>query len=96
MQEEIIEHLYNLILDPTLSKEERSILIQFKNQLNPPNNTNHVILDLAEAIRLLSIKNITDEKTLSPKLAEFYQKIAYYGEREKTIARGISSFGMIR
>ena len=96
MEEEIVETLFNLILDESLTNEERSVLVYHKNKLATKGDNQKAICDLIESIRLLSVANISKSKTLSPNLAEFYKKFSSYREFEKNLGRGIISMGIIR
>lgn len=96
MGKEIIDKLYNLILDESITSEERKLLVRFKNKLAENENEQRIIMELAESIRLLSLKNVSKHIVLSSKMAEFYKQIAVCGERERNIARGIMSFGIFR
>lgn len=93
MEQDIINRLYNLILDTSLTDEERSLLIYFKNQVIIGKNEPAVIRGLSEQIRQLAVKNISDQKTLSPNMADFYQKIATYGHHNHNLARGLMALG---
>lgn len=95
MEKKIIEKLYNLILEQDITDEERSILIHCNHLINDHTSHERIILELSENIRLLAVKNISSGKTLSPKLAEFYQEIATYGEHRKNIGRGLISLGIM-
>lgn len=96
MEEQLIEALYNLILEKDITDDERLILIRFKNRIKGNTNQERIIIDLSETIRLLSVENISKGRTLSPKIADFYKQIAMYSERKKNIGRGLISLGMIR
>lgn len=96
MGKEIIDKLYNLILDESITSEERKLLVSFKNKLAEDGNEQRIIMELAESIRLLSLKNVSKHIVLSSKMADFYKQIAIYGERERNIGRGIMSFGIFR
>lgn len=93
MEQEIINTLYNLILDTSLTDEERSLLIHFKNQVITGKNEPAVIRGLSEELRQLAVRNISDQKTLSPNMADFYQTIATYGHHDHNLARGLIALG---
>lgn len=63
-QEEIIERVYNLILDSTISVEERQYLVDFKNNINNGATWNHNVDALSKQIMWLQVKGEAS-KTIS-------------------------------
>ncbi|MGG9991205.1 bacteriocin immunity protein [Streptococcus suis] len=96
MEKQLIESLFNLILEKDITDDERSILIRFKNLIKSDRDYERVLIDLSENIRLLSVENIVKGRTLSLKIADFYNQLAMYSERKKNIGRGIISLGVSR
>ena len=94
--EEILNKVYNLILDTDIHKNERDILLHYKTRLENTKNEQRVIMELAEALRQLAVSGIHSQKLLSPKVATFYKEIATYGELSKNLAQGLISFGITR
>ena len=94
--EEILNNVYNLILDTDIHKNERDILLHYKTRLENTKNEQRVIMELAEALRQLAVSGIHSQKLLSPKVATFYKEIATYGELSKNLAQGLISFGITR
>ena len=94
--EEILNKVYNLILDTDIHKNERDILLHYKTRLENTKNEQRVIMELAEALRQQAVSGIHSQKLLSPKVATFYKEIASYGELSKNIAQGLISFGITR
>ena len=92
--EKLIDELINLILVPTLTSEEREILVEYKDKLllEPQKEANH-LAGLAEALRQLAVRNLTQERTLSPEVGAFYQKIAAVGQFDRNLAIGLLSVG---
>ena len=94
--EEILNNVYNLILDTDIHKNERDILLHYKTRLENTKNEQRVVMELAEALRQQAVSGIHSQKLLSPKVATFYKEIASYGELSKNIAQGLISFGITR
>ena len=94
--EEILNKVYNLILDPEIRQNERDILLHYKTRLENTKNEQRVVMELAEALRQQAVSGIHSQKLLSPKVATFYKEIASYGELSKNIAQGLISFGITR
>ena len=92
--EKLIDEIINLILVPTLTSEEREILVEYKDKLllEPQKEANHMA-GLAEALRQLAVRNLTQERTLSPEVGVFYQKIAAVGQFDRNLAIGLLSVG---
>ena len=92
--EKLIDELINLILVPTLTSEEREILVEYKDKLllEPQKEANH-LAGLAEALRQLAVRNLARERTLSPEVGAFYQKIAAVGQFDRNLAIGLLSAG---
>ena len=92
--EKLIDDIINLILVPTLTSEEREILVKYKDKLllEPQKEANH-LAGLAETLRQLAVRNLTQERTLSPEVGAFYQKIAAVGQFDRNLAIGLLSAG---
>ena len=85
---EIINEVYDLILNANVTQDERAILVNFKNHVNDKNFANE-LMRLAAGLRQLAIKN------LSLETSAFYKKIATYGQQELNWARGLAMTGVI-
>jgi hypothetical protein len=94
--EEILNKVYNLILDTDIHKNERDILLHYKTRLENTKNEQRVIMELAEALRQQAVSGIHSHKSMSPKVATFYKEIATYGQLSKNIAQGLISFSITR
>lgn len=91
---EIINEVYDLILNVNVSQDERTILVNFKNHVNDKNFANE-LMRLAAGLRQLAIKNLAAQKKMSPETSAFYKKIATYGQQELNWARGLAMTGVI-
>lgn len=91
---EIINEVYDLILNANVTQDERAILVNFKNHVNDKNFANE-LMRLAAGLRQLAIKNLVAQKKMSPETSAFYKKIATYGQQELNWARGLAMTGVI-
>ena len=91
---EIMNEVYDLILNVNVSQDERTILVNFKNHVNDKNIANE-LMRLAAGLRQLAIKNLAAQKKMSPETSAFYKKIATYGQQELNWARGLAITGVI-
>ena len=92
--EEILNKVYNLILDPEIRQNERDILLHYKTRLENTKNEQRVVMELAEALRQQAVSGIHSQKLLSPKTATFYKEIEAYGQLSKNLAQGLISLGI--
>ncbi|MGV3109774.1 bacteriocin immunity protein [Streptococcus pluranimalium] len=93
-REQLLMKAYNLILDPTVSQDERDSLVAFKTDLEQGSDDSRSVMKLAESLRQLSVKGLKNGGKLSPNVATFYREIAYDGEKKSNLARGLMSIGM--
>lgn len=91
---EIMNEVYDLILNANVTQDERAILVNFKNRVTDKNFANE-LMRLAAGLRQLGIKNLAAQKKMSPETSAFYKKIADYGQRELNWARGLAMTGVI-
>lgn len=91
---EIMNEVYDLILNVNVSQDERTILVNFKNHVNDKNFANE-LMRLAAGLRQLAIKNLAAQKKMSPETSAFYKKIATYGQQELNWAHGLAMTGVI-
>ena len=78
---EIMNEVYDLILNANVTQDERAILVNFKNHVNDKNFANE-LMGLASGLRQLAIKNLAAQKKMSLETSAFYKKIATYGQQE--------------
>lgn len=91
---EIMNEVYDLILNANVTQDERAILVNFKNHVNDKNFANELI-GLAVELRQLGIKNLAAQKKMSLETSAFYKKIATYGQQELNWARGLAMTSVI-
>lgn len=88
-EEEIIDEVYNLILNENIHQDERMILIKFKNNIGAKADFQNELMDLASRLQQLAVKNLSNNKKMSLEVSEFCKKIAYYGQFELNLGRGL-------
>lgn len=91
---EIMNEVYDLILNANVTQDERAILVNFKNRVTDKNFANE-LMRLAAGLRQLAIKNLAAQKKMSLETSAFYKKIATYGQQELNWARGLAMTGVI-
>ena len=91
---EIMNEVYDLILNANVTQDERAILVNFKNRVTDKNFANE-LMGLAAELRQLGIKNLAAQKKMSPETSAFYKKIATYGQQELNWARGLAMTSVI-
>ena len=91
---EIMNEVYDLILNANVTQDERAILVNFKDRVTAKNFANE-LMGLAAGLRQLGIKNLAAQKKMSPETSAFYKKIATYGQQELNWARVLAMTGVI-
>lgn len=96
--EAIIETIYNVILNPETTEEERDILLTAKRELeNAHKDQEKVLLALQGDIQRLAMSHVSDKVSLSPGMKQLSQQLTDLqnkAERDVNIARGLLSTGM--
>lgn len=57
-REQLLTKAYHLILDPTVSQDERDSLVAFKTDLEQGSDDSRSMMKLAESLRQLSVKGL--------------------------------------
>ena len=91
---EIMNEVYDLILNANVTQDERAILVNFKDRVTAKNFANE-LMGLVAELRQLGNKNLAAQKKMSPETSAFYKKIATYGQQELNWARGLAMTGVI-
>lgn len=94
-KEHIMDQVYNLILNVETKENEREALINFKNEIEAGKEFERNLMKLAESLREISVKNISEKTTMSIGVREFYKKISSYGQLKKNFGRGLAVSGFI-
>ena len=92
---DIINNIYNLIINPETTEKERKLLVTFKNEIEVRKKDNDELLaELCRAIQVLAVSNLSKGislslgvSDLSKTLTEFQEK----SERNINLARGLAS-----
>ena len=88
--EDILNNIYNLILNPETTEEERNLLVTFKNEIE-------VVAELRRAIQVLAVDNLSKGISLSSGLSELSKTLTEFqneSERNANLAIGLSSIAM--
>lgn len=93
--EDILNNIYNLILNPETTEEERNLLVTFKNEIEVGKKDNGELLaELRRAIQVLAVDNLSKGISLSSGVSELSKTLTEFqdkSERNINLARGLSS-----
>lgn len=96
--EDILNNIYNLILNPETTEEERNLLVTFKNEIEVEKKDNGELLaELRRAIQVLAVDNLSKGISLSSGLSELSKTLTEFqnqSERNANLAIGLSSIAM--
>ena len=96
--EDILNNIYNLILNPETTEEERNLLVTFKNEIEVGKKDNGELLaELRRAIQVLAVDNLSKGISLSSGLSELSKTLTEFqneSERNAKLAIGLSSIAM--
>ena len=96
--EDILNNIYNLILNPETTEEERNLLVTFKNKIEVGKKDNGELLaELRRAIQVLAVDNLSKGISLSSGLSELSKTLTEFqneSERNINLAIGLSSIAM--
>ena len=82
-KEHIMDQVYNLILNVETKENEREALINFKNEIEAGKEFERNLMKLAESLREISVKNISEKTTMSIGVREFYKYFIIWSIEEK-------------
>ena len=95
---DILNNIYNLILNPETTEEERNLLVTFKNEIEVGKKDNGELLaELRRAIQVLAVDNLSKGISLSSGLSELSKTLTEFqneSERNANLAIGLSSIAM--
>ena len=94
--EDILNNIYNLILNPETTEEERNLLVTFKNEIEVGKKDNGELLaELRRAIQVLAVDNLSKGISLSSGLSELSKTLTeFQNESERNANLGLSSIAM--
>lgn len=95
---DILNNIYNLILNPETTEKERKLLVTFKNEIEVGKKDNGKLLaELCRAIQVLAVDNLSKGISLSSGVSELSKTLTEFQnetERNINLAIGLSSIGM--
>lgn len=95
---DILNNIYNLIINPETTENERELLVKFKNEIEVGKKDNDELLaELRRAIQVLAVDNLTKGISLSSGLSELSKTLTEFqneSERNNNLAIGLSSIAM--
>lgn len=92
---DIINNIYNLIINPETTEKERKLLVTFKNEIEVGKKDNDELLaELCRAIQVLAVSNLSKGKSLSSGVSDLSKTLTEFqekSERNINLARGLAS-----
>lgn len=92
---DILNNIYNLIVNPETTEKERKLLVTFKNEIEVGKKDNDELLaELCRAIQVLAVSNLSKGKSLSSGVSDLSKTLTEFqdkSERNINIARGLAS-----
>ena len=96
---DIINNIYNLIINPETTEKERKLLVTFKNEIEVGKKDNSELLaELRRAIQVLAVRNLSKGISLSSGVSELSKTLTEFqdkSERNINLARGLTSLGSL-
>ena len=96
---DIMNNIYNLIINPETTEKERKLLVTFKNEIEVGKKDNSELLaELRRAIQVLAVRNLSKGISLSSGVSELSKTLAEFqekSERNINLARGLTSLGSL-
>lgn len=92
---DILNNIYNLIINPETTEKERKLLVTFKNEIEVGKKDNSELLaELCRAIQVLAVSNLSKGKSLSSGVSDLSKTLTEFqekSERNINLARGLAS-----
>lgn len=92
---DILNNIYNLIINPETTEKERKLLVTFKNEIEVGKKDNDELLaELCRAIQVLAVSNLSKGISLSSGVSDLSKTLTEFqdkSERNINLARGLSS-----
>ncbi|HCM88594.1 MULTISPECIES: bacteriocin immunity protein [Vagococcus] len=85
----VLRKVYDLILNPETTEEERVLLVLFKEAATKNKDMEKPIMDLSKDLSRLAIKKYKEKTTLSSEVGELYKEISDTGLLKKNLGYGI-------
>ena len=97
--DDILNNIYNLIVNPETTEKERKLLVTFKNEIEVGKKDNSELLaELRRAIQVLAVSNLSKGISLSSGVSDLSKTLTEFqekSERNINIARGLTSLGSL-
>ena len=94
---DILNNIYNLIINPETTENERELLVTFKNEVGKKDN-DELLAELCRAIQVLAVRNLSKGKSLSSGVSDLSKTLTEFqekSERNFNLARGLTSLGSL-
>lgn len=96
---DILNNIYNLIINPETTEKERKLLVTFKNEIEVGKKENSELLaELRRAIQVLAVRNLSKGISLSSGVSELSKTLTEFqeeSERNINLAIGLTSLGSL-
>ena len=96
--DDILNNIYNLIINPETTEKERKLLVTFKNEIeDEKKDSGELLAELRRAIQALAVDNLSKGISLSSGVSELSKTLTEFQnetERNINLAIGLSSIGM--
>lgn len=94
---DILNNIYNLIVNPETTEKERKLLVTFKNEIEVGKKDNSELLaELRRAIQVLAVSNLSKGISLSSGVSDLSKTLTEFqekSERNINLAIGLTSLG---
>lgn len=84
--EAILSDLYDLVLDPNISSDERILLLEAKNKIEKGNYFPRIMRDLERSLRPKALQS-----KLSKPVQKLYMTISTIGKFEEELGKGLAA-----
>lgn len=96
---DILNNIYNLIINPETTEKERKLLVMFKNEIEVgKKDSSETLAELRRAIQNLAVSNLSKGKSLSSGVSELSKSLTEFqekSERNINLAIGLTSLGSL-
>lgn len=96
---DILNNIYNLIINPETTEKERKLLVTFKNEIEVGKKDNSELLaELRRAIQVLAVSNLSKGISLSSGVSDLGKTLTEFqekSERNINLAIGLTSLGSL-
>lgn len=97
--DDILNTIYNLIINPETTEKERKLLVTFKNEIEVgKKDSSETLAELRRAIQKLAVSNLSKGKSLSSGVSDLSKSLTEFqdkSERNINLAIGLTSLGSL-